>query len=104
MRIVEESHRAGVTLAEVARRHEISRSMLYDWRYRQKLGLLGAPMSFMRLVPMDCGTPTDDMLSSTTPPPPVMTVDLGERYRVTIPVGFDMEAAARLLNGLVVSK
>lgn len=31
VRIVEESHRDGVTLAEVARRHEISRSMLYDW-------------------------------------------------------------------------
>ena len=33
-----------------------------------------------------------------------MTIDLGERYRVTIPAGFDMEAAARLLNGLVVSR
>jgi hypothetical protein len=33
-----------------------------------------------------------------------MTIDLGERYRVTIPVDFDMEAAARLLNGLVVSE
>lgn len=104
VRIVEESGRVGVTLAEVARRHEITRSMLYDWRYRHKLGLLGAPMPFMRLVPIDCGTPTDDKLSSTTPPPPAMTIDLGERYRVTIPVGFDMEAAARLLNGLVVSK
>ena len=39
-----------------------------------------------------------------TPPPPAMTIDLGERYRVTIPIGFDMEAAARLLHGLVVSK
>lgn len=104
IRIVEESHREGMTLAEVARRHEISRSMLYDWRYRHKLGLLGAPMPFMRLVPMGCGPQTDDVLSSTTPPPPAMTIDLGERYRVTIPVGFDMEAAARLLNGLVVSK
>ena len=103
-RIVAESHRDGVTLAEVARRHEISRSMLYDWRYRHKLGLLGAPMPFMRLVPMGCGPQTDDVLSSTTPPPPAMTIDLGERYRVTIPVGFDMEAAARLLNGLVVSR
>jgi transposase len=104
IRIVEESHHEGMRLADVARRHEISRSMLYDWRYRHKLGLLGAPMPFMRLVPMGCGPQTDDVLSSTTPPPPAMTIDLGERYRVTIPVGFDMEAAARLLNGLVVSK
>jgi transposase len=104
VRIVEESRRDGVTLTEVARRHEISRSMLYDWLYRHKLGLLGAPMPFMRLVPLDCGTPTDGTLSSTTPPPPTMTIDLGKRYRVTVPAGFDMEATARLLNGLVVSK
>jgi transposase len=32
VRIVEESHRDGVTLAGVARRHEISRSTLYDWQ------------------------------------------------------------------------
>jgi len=31
-----------------------------------------------------------------------MTIDLGERCRVTIPADFDMEAAARLLDGLVV--
>jgi transposase len=32
----------------------------------------------------------------------VITIDLGARCRVTIPAGFDMDAAARLLNGLVV--
>jgi len=31
-----------------------------------------------------------------------MTIDLDLRCRVTIPSGFDMEAAARLLNGLMV--
>ena len=50
IRIVGESRRDGVTLAEVARRHEISRSMLYDWRYRHKLGPLGVPAPSMRLV------------------------------------------------------
>jgi hypothetical protein len=39
VRIVEESHRDGVTLADVTRRHEISRAQLYDWRYRHKYGL-----------------------------------------------------------------
>lgn len=104
IRIVEESRRFGVTLAEVARRHEISRSMLYDWRYRHKLGLLGVPAPFMRLVPMDGGPRPDVVPPLPAPQPHVMTIDLGERYRVTIPAGFDMEAAARLLNGLVVSR
>lgn len=40
VRIVEESHQDGETVAEVAHRHEISRSQLYDWRYRYKHGLL----------------------------------------------------------------
>lgn len=104
VRIVQESHRDGVTLAEVARQHEISRSMLYDWRYRHKLGLLGGPAPFMRLVPMDVGTRPDVVPTPTAQPPAAMTIDLGGQYRVTVPAGFDMEAAARLLNGLVVSR
>jgi transposase len=51
--IVGESHRYGVTIADVARRHEISRSMLYDWRYRHKVGLLGCPAQFLWLVPIE---------------------------------------------------
>ena len=104
IRIVEESRCDGVTLAEVARQHEISRSMLYDWRYRHKLGLLGAPMPFMRLVPMDGGPRPDVVPPLPAPHPPAMTIDLGDRYRITIPAGFDMETAARLLNGLVVGR
>ena len=48
VRIVEESHGDGVTLAEAARCHGISRSQLYDWRYRHKIGLLGWPTIFAR--------------------------------------------------------
>ena len=104
VRIVEESRRDGVTLAEMARQHEISRSMLYDWRYRHKLGLLGCPAPFMRLVPMESGVRPDVVPLLSASQPIVMTIDLGERCRVTIPADFDMEAAARLLNGLVVTR
>jgi transposase len=104
VRIVEECHRDGVTLAEVARRHEISRSMLYDWRYRHKLGLLGCPAQFMRHIPMGVGPSSDVVPPMPSPQPLVVTIDLGERCRVTIPADFDMEAAAGLLNGLVVSR
>ncbi|MEI2686967.1 MAG: transposase [Cypionkella sp.] len=104
VRIVEESHRDGVTLAKVARRHEISRSMLYDWRYRHKLGLLGGPAPFMRLMPMDIGTGPAVVAPPSAPPLAAMTIDLGAQCHVTIPVGFDMEAAVRLLNGLVIRR
>ena len=78
--------------------------MLYDWRYRQKIGLLGCPAPFMRLVPLE-GYASPEVLPPAPPSrPPVMTVELGERCRVTIPADFDMEAAARLLNGLAVAR
>lgn len=102
IRIVEESHCDGVTLAEVARRHEISRSMLYDWRYRHKYGMLGCPAQFMRLVPQEDGPSSGVLLPVPPSQPSVITIDLGPRCRVSIPSGFDMEAAARLLNGLMV--
>lgn len=99
VRIVGESHGDGVTLAEVARRHDISRSQLYDWRYRHKIGLLGAGPQFLRVFQVEDGSGRDDVPAL---PAPVLTIDLGPRCRVTIPSGFDMEAAARLLNSLVV--
>ena len=99
IRIVEESHGDGVTLAEVARRHDISRSQLYDWRYRHKIGLLGTGPQFLRVYQVEDGCGRDDV---PAPPAPVLTIDLGPGCRVTIPSGFDMEAAARLLNCLSV--
>lgn len=53
IRIVEESFGAGVTLAEVARRHDVSRSQLYDWRYRHKNGLLGSGPQFLRVMKIE---------------------------------------------------
>ena len=96
VRIVEESHRDGETVAEVARRHEISRSQLYDWRYRYKHGLLGGG-AFMRVLSVEGGPSTTDRPRSSSP---AMTIDLGERCRVTVPADFDMTAVARLLDRL----
>ena len=55
VQIVEESHRESVTMAEVARRHEILQSMIFVSRYWHKLGLLSASMTFVRQVPMNFG-------------------------------------------------
>ena len=100
VRIVEESHRDGATVAEVARRHEISRSQLYDWRYRYKHGLLGGcGPGFMRVLPIEGGSGANDGPWSSSSG---MTIDLGERCRVTVPADFDMDAVARLLDRLKV--
>jgi len=100
IRIVEESFGDGVTVAEVARRHEVSRSQLYDWRYRHKNGLLGSGTQLLRVTKIEDAF--DGCDTAPAPQAPVMTVDLGKRCRVAIPSGFDMEAATQLLNGLMV--
>ncbi|MFG6518697.1 IS66-like element accessory protein TnpA [Sulfitobacter sp. 1A13496] len=100
IRIVEESFGDGVTVAEVARRHEVSRSQLYDWRYRHKNGLLGPGPQFLRVMKIEDASDGTD--TAPAPQAPVMTIDLGKRCRVAIPSGSDMEAAAQLLNGLMV--
>ena len=104
VRIVEESQRDGVTIADVARRHAISRSMLYDWRYRHKVGLLGCRAQFLRLVPPEDSPSLEVLQPALSSQPLVMTIDLGERCRVSIPADFDMDAAARLLNALMVAR
>lgn len=101
LRIIEESYRDGALLSEVARRHEVSRSQLYDWRYRHRHGLLGSAPQFLRVLPLeDASDGSDD---KPAPPAPVLTVDLGARCRVTIPSEFDLEAAAQLINSLTVA-
>ncbi len=102
IRIVEESLGDGVTLAEVARRHDVSRSQLYDWRYRYRHGLLGSGHRFLRVLNVEEASDGPDPDNIPARRPGVMTIDLGPRCRASIPSGFDMEAAARLLNSLTV--
>ena len=51
----------------------------------------------MKIEDASDGTDTAPALQAA-----VMTIDLGPQCRVAIPSGFDMEAAAHLLNGLMV--
>ena len=71
-----------------------------DWRYRHKNGLLGPGPQFLRVMKIEDASDGTD--TAPAPQAPVMTIDLGKRCRVAIPSGFDMEAAAQLLNGLMV--
>ena len=77
LRIVEESYGDGALLSEVARRHEASRSQLYDWRYRHKHGLLGSAPQFSRVLPLeDASGGSDDAPAS---PAPVLTIGMTEK-------------------------
>ena len=103
LRIIEESHFCGSAIAEVARRYEISRSMLYDWRYRHRLGQLCGDVRFTPLIAIEEAAvpmPPNSILPSSS----VMTIEVADRYRITLPADFDMVAAAWLIKALAVRK
>ncbi len=127
-RIVEESLEPGAVAAEVARRHEISRSQIYDWRYRYRQGdFADVGGSFTRIFPTVAAdglaalpAPTAaNELDDEAPPealprcgapgtakevagPDVkpMVIELGDGARVTVPVGYAIDAAARLISAM----
>ena len=100
LKIVQESFEEGCVQAQLARRHGISTSQLWDWRKRYRGGQLGGGTEFSQVVV------TEDTTDSTQDQPspgvirPDLVVEVGRQYRLTIPAGFDMDAAARLLRGL----
>ena len=100
LKIVRESFEDGCVQAQLARRHGISTSQLWDWRARFKAGLLEDRAEFSQVV-VTQGTPEGVQKQAQSPVAcPVLVVEVGRHYRLTIPVGFDMDAAAQLLRGL----
>jgi len=121
VRIVEESLEPGAVAAEVARRHEISRSQIYDWRYRYRTGQFadgGSP--FTRIVPTGIGDePTalpapaaagggdeeplepplfsSPVLASASSIDPLV-IEFRDGAQVSVPSGYDMDAVLRLIS------
>ncbi len=97
LELVRESQQDGIVLAQLARRRGISPSRLYHWRYLHRLGLLGSPAGFSPVIPV-----AEDVEHEAVScePAPGLVVDVGQRFRVTVPSGFDMTAAASLLRRL----
>ena len=100
LKIVQESFEDGVVQAQLARRHGISTSQLWDWRARYKAGLFEERTEFSQVVVRQetSGDVKDQAKSADAYPD--LVVEVGRHYRLTIPAGFDMDAAVRLLRGL----
>ena len=100
LKIVQESFEEGTVQAQLARRHGISTSQLWDWRARYKAGLLEDRAEFSQVV-VTQETPegVEDQARSGDACPDLV-VEVGRHYRVAIPARFDMDAAVRLLRGL----
>ena len=100
LKIVQESFEEGSVQAQLARRHGISTSQLWDWRARYKAGLLEGRTEFSQVL-VTQETPGDVKDQARCADAcPELVVEVGGHYRVAIPAGFDMDAAVRLLRGL----
>ncbi len=99
-KIVQESFEEGTVQAQLARRHGISTSQLWDWRARYKAGQLVGRAEFSQVVVTQGTTGGAEDQARSTDAGSDLVVEVGQHYRLTIPAGFDMDAAVRLLRGL----
>ncbi|RKZ99872.1 MAG: hypothetical protein DRQ45_08105 [Gammaproteobacteria bacterium] len=100
LKIVQESFEEGCVQAQLARRHGISTSQLWDWRARYKAGLYEYRAEFSQvLVTQETPEGAQDQARSADACPDLV-VEVGRHYRIAIPASFDMDAAVRLLRGL----
>lgn len=93
----------GETLARVARRYDVSRSQIYQWRHQfRKRGLLPAPAG-PTFLPVDIGTP---MLSAEPMPedrvvsPLMVELCLAQGRRLRFDSGIEAAALTRLIRSV----
>ena len=112
LRIVAEADEAGAKVAEVARRHEISRSILWAWRKQARAGVLATPdpLDFLPVVvdavsAMDTAAsePSAASLQADAPPPPdhrAITITLANGTRLEISAALSLPALSCIIGAL----
>ncbi|MCA3359919.1 MAG: transposase [Roseomonas sp.] len=112
LRIVAEADEAGAKVAEVARRHEISRSILWTWRKQARAGRLtmSDPPGFLPVVvdavsAMDtaANAPPAASLQADAPPPPdhrAITITLANGTRLEISAALSLPALSCIIGAL----
>ncbi len=85
LRIVAEVERPGASFADVARRHEVSRGLLWNWRRQVRAGVLApAPMPVFMPVQITADVPSSDRLALSSPCPTPSKAALAEAERIEI--------------------
>jgi transposase len=100
LRILAELNEPGVKFSEVARRHDVSRGLLWQWRDAQRRGRLVAEApSFMPLqVVPDLAAATPPGGSGPLPAagPPAIEDEPDERIEIVLPDGTAVRVAATI--------
>jgi transposase len=85
LRIVAEAEQPGASFAAVARRHEISRGLLWNWRQQVRRGDL-APEPMPVFVPVQI-TPDPPLMLPSASPAQVTSPSEDARVEITLPDG-----------------
>ena len=100
LRILAELNEPGVKFSEIARRHDVSRGLLWQWRDAQRRGRLVAEApSFMPLqVVPDLAAATPPGGSGPPPAggPPAIEGEPDERIEIVLPDGTAVRVAATI--------
>ena len=88
LRIVAETEQPGIGIAEIARRHEISRGLLWNWRSQVRRGVLRPELPPVFLPVQTISEPANGMMraepSSVTGVDPAASTD---KIEITLPDG-----------------
>jgi transposase len=101
-RVVAEAAEPGVSVASVARRHDLNANLLFNWRHRYG-PCPGAAEPFLPVALVPCAPSSAEIAEEAGALPRAGRIEiaLAAGHRVTLEGGFDPDAVARLLRGLV---
>ena len=95
LRILAEAEQPGASVAEVARRYEISRSLIWNWRSQARRGrLTRAAVSAFLPVQVVSGPVTSAVSSAPAPPPNEGQIEISLPDGSRVRVGNDVNLAA----------
>ena len=108
LRIVAEIEQPGACFVDIARRHEVSRGLLWSWRQQVRQGLLAQePMPTFLPVQVAADAPSRDRLAVALPDPgpskaaPVETgrieITLPDGTSIRVGTGVDLAALRRVM-------
>src|SRR3954447_20991258 len=100
LRILAELNEPGVKFSEVARRHDVSRGLLWQWRDAQRRGrLVAETLGFLPLqvVPdLAVSAPPGGVGPPSAAGPPAVEDEPGERIEIVLPDGTAVRVAATI--------
>jgi transposase len=100
LRILAELNEPGVKFSEVARRHDVSRGLLWQWRDAQRRGrLVAETLGFLPLqvVPdLAVSAPPGGLGPPSAAGPPAVEDEPGERIEIVLPDGTAVRVAATI--------